>query len=74
MKGVKYNFDFRDTNGNIHKYENMNMNQVIGEVKNLVKEKYEIDIKVSKHIIYNLIYRDNVNTFLKQICKIQRVN
>ena len=43
-----------------------------GDVKNLIKENYDIDIKVSKHIIYNLIHRNNVNPFLKKICKIQK--
>jgi len=72
MKGVKYTIDFKNPNGEIENYENLSMNEMIGQVKNLIKENYNIDIKVSKHIIYNLIYRDNVNPFLKQICKIHK--
>ncbi len=72
MKGVVYNIDFKNPYGQIENYEKLNMNQMIGLVKNLIKDKYDIDIKVSKHIIYNLIHRNNVNPFLKKICKIEK--
>ena len=72
MKGVKYNIEFCDLNGNKFNYEKLTMNETIAQIKLLVKEKYDIDIKVSKHIIYNLIHRDTVNPFLKKICKIEK--
>jgi len=72
MRGVKYNITFYDMKGETFSYINLTMDESIKQIKTLVKEKYDIDIKVSKHIIYNLLHRENVNPFLKKLCKIEK--
>ncbi len=72
MKGVKYNIDFQTINNGILHYDNKDMNEVIALVIQLCKDNYDIDIKITKHIIYNLIHRENCNKLLKRICKIQK--
>ena len=73
MKSVKYNIEFYDLNGNKFNYMGLNMNETVAQIKLLVKDKCNLDIKISKHIVYNLIHRDNVNPFLKKICKVEKV-
>tara|TARA_Y100000004_G_C8585571_1_gene274249 strand:+ start:240 stop:464 length:225 start_codon:yes stop_codon:yes gene_type:complete len=72
MKGVKYNLNFRLPNGDFELFENLNMNELIGISKQKVYDCYDIQIKMSNHIVYNLMNRNNVNPFLKSICKIQK--
>ena len=72
MKGVKYSIDFQTLDkGTLH-YDKKDMNECIALVIELCKDNYDIDIKITKHIIYNLIHRTNCNKFLKKICKIQK--
>ena len=70
MRGVKYNLDFRLPNGDHELSENLSMNELIGISKQKVFDNYGINVKMSNHIIYNLMNRDNVNPFLKSICNI----
>ena len=72
MKGVKYNLNFRLPTGENQLFEKLNMNQLIGISKQMVFECYNIEIKMSNHIVYNLMNRNNVNPFLKSICQIEK--
>tara|TARA_R100001440_G_scaffold74404_1_gene99886 strand:+ start:873 stop:1106 length:234 start_codon:yes stop_codon:yes gene_type:complete len=70
MKGVKYNLSIRLPNGSSELIEKLNMNQLIDLIKKKINDNYGIVVKMSNHIVYNLMNRDNVNPFLKSICKI----
>ena len=70
MKGVKYNLSIRLPNGSSELIEKLNMNQLIDLIKKKINDNYGIVVKMSNHIVYNLMNRDNVNPFFKIICKI----
>ena len=73
MKGMKYGFKLRLLNGNIEDYGFLTMNELLGKLKIEIKNNYDLDIKTSTNIIYNLIHRDNCNKFLKKICIIEKI-
>jgi len=70
---MKYGFKLRLLNGNIEDYGNLTMNELLGKLKIEIKRNYDLDIKTSTNIIYNLIHRDNCNKFLKKICIIEKI-
>lgn len=70
---MKYNFKLQLLDGNIEDYGNLTMNELLGKLKIEIKRNYDIDIKTSTNIIYNLIHRDNCNKFLKKIVFIEKI-
>ena len=72
MKGVKYNLTIKSPTGDEKIFHELNMNEVIGTATQEILDKYKVEVKISRHIVYNLIHRDNVNSFLRSICLIQK--
>jgi len=72
MKGVKYNLSVRSPTGEENNFSELNMNQLIGTATQEILDKYKVEVKISRHVVYNLIHRDNVNKFLKSVCTIQK--
>jgi hypothetical protein len=73
MRGVKYNLKIQLLNGDNLKHDNLTMNELEGKIKIEIKNNYNLDVKTSADIIYNLMYRDNCNKFLKKIVFIEKV-
>lgn len=71
MRGVKYSIDFQTLDNRLLNFDNKTMSECIALVIELCKEHYNIDMKITKHIIYNLVHRTNCNKLLKRICKIK---
>ncbi len=72
MRGMKYNLKL-NVNGDIKDYGLLTMNELLAKLKIEIKNNFDLDIKTSTNIIYNLMNRDNCNQFLKKICIIEKV-
>ena len=73
MKGVKYTINFQTLDKGTLNYEDKTMAECIDLIKVLCKEHYDLDIKTSKHIIYNLVHRNTCNKFLKKLCIVSKM-
>tara|TARA_R110001592_G_scaffold120194_1_gene324100 strand:- start:1723 stop:1968 length:246 start_codon:yes stop_codon:yes gene_type:complete len=71
MKGIKYNMKFTSLDQNEIEFQNMLMDDIMNTLKTKIKDEYKIDMKVSKHMIYNLVHRPHkANKIVQQFCKI----
>jgi hypothetical protein len=69
MKGKKYNLVFKTPDGEIN-FEGL-MEEIINFIKTNIKHYYHLDIKVSKHMVYNNIHRpESTNKLFRSLCKI----
>ena len=72
MKGVKYNLRFKKSQ-QYEEYNNLNMKELINQIKECFNIMYGITIKVNNQICYNLIKRPNtVNKLLRNFCKVEK--
>tara|TARA_R110001592_G_scaffold41798_1_gene136208 strand:- start:734 stop:952 length:219 start_codon:yes stop_codon:yes gene_type:complete len=72
MKGVKYNLEFKLPDGKIKKYE-YDMKELIENVTQLVKNNYHLDMKITKHIIYNIAHKRGGSKLINSLCVIDKV-
>lgn len=69
MKGKKYNLVFKTPDSEI-KFEGL-MEEIINFIKTNIKQHYHLDMKVSKHMVYNNIHRpESTNKLFRSLCKI----
>lgn len=69
-KGMKYNFKVISPQGEEHDYKNLYMNETIENIKNKIKEIYNIDMNMSNQVIYNLKKRpEKANLILRNSVK-----
>ena len=74
MKGVKYNLRFKKSQ-QYEEYNNLNMKELINQIKECFNIMYGITIKVNNQICYNLIKRPNTaNKLLRNFCKVEKYN
>tara|TARA_Y100000034_G_scaffold85174_1_gene102187 strand:+ start:1038 stop:1271 length:234 start_codon:yes stop_codon:yes gene_type:complete len=72
MKGVKYNLRFKKSQ-QYEEYNNLNMKELINQIKECFNIMYGITIKVNNQICYNLIKRPNtVNKLLRNFCHVEK--
>ena len=75
MRGVKYNLKFTELDKTIRIYNDLLIDDCIQKLKEIIKEIYNVDMKISKHIIYNLVHRPNKsNKFIREIAQLEISN
>ena len=75
MRGVKYNLKFREIDNTHRSYENLLIADMVEKINNCIKEVYNLNLKISHHMIYNLIHRPHKsNEIIKQLCKVEFSN
>lgn len=71
MRGVKYNISLLKSNNEKILLENLLMNEVCDNIILFFINNYGVKIKVSNHIIYNMVNgRAAKNSILTQKCEI----
>ena len=69
-RGVKYNIQIKETPSIIHAYDQMTMKETVE--KDLMKY-YEIEVKLTNEVIYNLVKRPNtVNKLIRKFVKVEK--
>lgn len=75
MRGVKYNLKFREIDNTERIYKNLLIKDCVDKLKHALKQSYNLDIDVSKHIIYNLVHRPTKsNKVIRELCKVEFSN
>tara|TARA_R110002153_G_scaffold42788_2_gene121358 strand:+ start:1175 stop:1438 length:264 start_codon:yes stop_codon:yes gene_type:complete len=74
MKGVKYNLEFYlPINKETIKFEKLLVSDLMTTIGNNIKEHYNIEMKISRHMIYNLVHRpEKSNRMVRQVCSIMK--
>ena len=73
MRGIKYAIQFKTLEGETLNYDHKTMEETIELIKDLCEEHYNLNLKITKHVVYNLIHRDS-NRFLKKLCIVSKMN
>ena len=74
MKGVKYNLKMACPNEQFRFYNGCDMETLIKNIKEHLKQINHIEMKITNHIVYNLIKRkEKSNGILRNMCFIQKV-
>ena len=71
-KGIRYNLTFKLKNDENEYYDNLDIEELMKTCLKKVKEEYDIRIKMSNHIIFNLQHKPNYNPFVKRILNITK--
>ena len=70
-----YNLKFTEIDNTERIYENLLIKDCLEKIKNALKESYNLDFEISKHIIYNLVHRPNMsNKIIRKLCKVEFSN
>lgn len=68
MKGVKYSLIFNEPDNTTTNYNDLSMTETINKINELLLASYGIPvgvIKITKHIIYNMISNNKNRTYNK---------
>jgi len=60
MRGIKYDYDFVKPDKSIITFTGHTMPEVLANVKQLTKTHYDIEFKISRDTIYNIMRRPDV--------------
>ena len=71
-KGMRYNLTFKLKNDETENFDNLNIEELMKTCLKKVEEEYEIKIKMSNHIVWNLQHKQNYNPFVKRILNITK--
>lgn len=72
MKGVKYTIEFQTIDKGVLTFKNKLMGECIALIKELVKEHYDLDVKITNNVVYNLVHRKTCNKYLKKLCLVYK--
>tara|TARA_R110002153_G_scaffold173341_1_gene326057 strand:+ start:145 stop:387 length:243 start_codon:yes stop_codon:yes gene_type:complete len=71
MKGVKYNLIFTTAKNKKLLFLNLPINNMMETLENTIQEEYNIKMKITKNMIYNLVHRPlKVNRVVRQFSQI----
>ena len=71
MRGVKYSLEFINPGEETEVFKNLGMGDIREVLQKTIKEKYKLEMNVSKHMVYNLVHRPlKANKFVRQMCSI----
>ena len=80
MRGVKYDYDFVKPDKSIITFTGQTMPDLLANVKILTKTHYDIEFKISRDTVYNIMHRPEVahkfyasKLIVRKIDKIQPV-
>lgn len=71
---MKYNLVFLKKDASVENFNNLNIKELMKTCLEKVKEEYDINIKMSNYIVWNLQNKENYNPFVKRILSISKVN
>ena len=71
-KGMRYNLTFKLKNDESENYENLDIQDLMKTCLEKVEKEYDIKIKMSNHIVWNLQHKSNYNPFVKRILHITK--
>tara|TARA_B110000046_G_scaffold163812_1_gene179003 strand:- start:294 stop:536 length:243 start_codon:yes stop_codon:yes gene_type:complete len=71
MKGVKYNLIFTTAKNKKLLFLNLPINNMMETLENTIQEEYNIKMKITRNMIYNLVHRPlKVNRVVRQFSQI----
>tara|TARA_R110002012_G_scaffold4432_1_gene20489 strand:- start:569 stop:811 length:243 start_codon:yes stop_codon:yes gene_type:complete len=71
MRGVKYSLEFVKPGEETEVFNNLGMSDIRDVLQRTIKEKYNLEMNVSKNMVYNLVHRPlKANKFVRQMCTI----
>ena len=71
MRGVKYSLEFINPGEETEVFKNLGMGDIREVLQRTIKEKYNLEMNVSKNMVYNLVHRPlKANKFVRQMCTI----
>ena len=69
MRGVKYSLEFINPGEETEVFKNLGMGDIREVLQRTIKEKYNLEMNVSKNMVYNLVHRPlKANKFVRQMC------
>ena len=71
MRGVKYSLEFINPGEETEVFKNLGMGDIREVLQRTIKEKYNLEMNVSKNMVYNLVHRPlKANKFVRKMCTI----
>ena len=71
-KGMRYNLTFKLKNDESEIYNNLDIQDLMKTCLEKVEKEYEIKIRMSNQIVWNLQHKQTYNPFVKRILNITK--